>query len=516
MRIIKVGSSSNCDIVLQSTYVSALHAEITLLDSGEIFIEDKRSTNGTFIGNNRLQPGVETRVRRGDYVRFADVELSWGQVPGVENNLNYKKVINIGSNYRNDIVVSGTGVSRYHASVKIDKKNNVFIVDNHSVNGVIVNGRKIQSGRPVKISRKDSVVCGNEDITMSLHPYFKSRVPAWLGWAGGFVGVAAVIVALFIFFGSSSKQEEEVYKKYKNAVVYVHAGFRYYAYYEGFPYLDYVEDEVNVYTGTAFFVDREGRLCTNRHIATPWAFSDSKQSNIKRIEDLFENYRKSQLPVDVVRTEEDLEKLRETKWGQIIIQIVTSNATATFTEEARLKQLNLMLSEIRASKVIVSGKHEFLGIGYSSEYYSNHQYEPCHLLCETKDENVDVALIRLDSKKTPEKVKNIIDVNNAVMSRPVVGDEFHILGYSGGYVKSFDNISKSLELSYKKTNCCKEPNRYYFLLEHGVEFGSSGSPVLDASGRLCGIAWGTTFGNDAVTVANHARYIKELYDREVK
>ena len=117
MRIIKIGSSSNCDIVLHSTYVSALHAEITILDSGEIFIEDKRSTNGTFVGNKRIQPGAETRVRRGDYVRFADVELAWGQVPVAENNSNYKKVINIGSNYRNDIVVNGAGVSRFHATV---------------------------------------------------------------------------------------------------------------------------------------------------------------------------------------------------------------------------------------------------------------------------------------------------------------------------------------------------------------------------------------------------------------
>ena len=272
MRIIKIGSSSNCDIVLHSTYVSALHAEITILDSGEIFIEDKRSTNGTFVGNKRIQPGAETRVRRGDYVRFADVELAWGQVPVAENNSNYKKVINIGSNYRNDIVVNGAGVSRFHATVKIDKKNNVFIVDNHSVNGVIVNGSKIQVGRPVKLSRKDSVVCGNEDITMQLRPNFKSAIPSWVGVVAG----VAVIVAAAIFvpwkdiFGGGDN-----YGKYKDSVVYVHAGYRMNVYLKDFPNLDPLvfpeaTEQPLVYSGTAFFVDREGRLCTNRHVARPW------------------------------------------------------------------------------------------------------------------------------------------------------------------------------------------------------------------------------------------------------
>lgn len=514
MRIIKIGSSSNCDIVLHSTYVSALHAEITLLDSGEIIIEDKRSTNGTFVGNQRLQPGVETRVRRGDYVRFADVELVWGQVPGVENNMNYKRVINIGSNYRNDIVVNAPGVSRFHASVKIDKKNNVFIADNHSVNGVFVNGNRIQSGRLSKISRKDSVMCGNEDITMLLRPYFKSSFPAWLGWTAGVTGIAAVIAALLFFLLPSEKSEEDIYNKYKDAVVYVHAGFRYTVYYKDYPDLCYTDNEVQVYTGTAFFVDRDGRMCTNRHVAAPWESFPAERGHMKS---KFEAFRKKQIPVDRVDTEEDLHKLYSTEWGREIIELTLGQyAEGEYSEDVILEKLNIMVQTLRNAEIVISGEHTSLGIGYSSEYYSNNQYEPAHLLCASKHENVDVAFIRLDSKKTPDKVKNVIDVNNAVTTHPNVNDEFHVMGYPGGRAKSVDEISKSLEVNYKRTRCCKEPNRYIFQLEHGVAPGASGSPVLDNSGRLCGVAWGTTSGNDAVTYVNHARFIKELYDNEVR
>ena len=57
MRLLKVGRDNSCDIVLHSDKVSSLHAEITLLNSGDIMIEDKGSRNGTFVMNHPIQPG---------------------------------------------------------------------------------------------------------------------------------------------------------------------------------------------------------------------------------------------------------------------------------------------------------------------------------------------------------------------------------------------------------------------------------------------------------------------------
>ena len=55
MKLIRIGSSQSCDIVLNSKYVSSLHAELTVLDDGKIILEDKNSRNGTTVGNI-LQP----------------------------------------------------------------------------------------------------------------------------------------------------------------------------------------------------------------------------------------------------------------------------------------------------------------------------------------------------------------------------------------------------------------------------------------------------------------------------
>ena len=83
MKIIKIGSSQSCDLVLDSQYVSSLHAEMTILDDGQIILEDKNSKNGTTVGNKKIEPGREVNVQRGDRISFADVPLVWAKVPVV-------------------------------------------------------------------------------------------------------------------------------------------------------------------------------------------------------------------------------------------------------------------------------------------------------------------------------------------------------------------------------------------------------------------------------------------------
>ncbi|MGI9008994.1 MAG: FHA domain-containing protein [Streptosporangiaceae bacterium] len=51
--------------------VSRRHAMITVDDAGHATIRDENSTNGTFVNNDRLLPGIEVRLVDGDSVRLA-------------------------------------------------------------------------------------------------------------------------------------------------------------------------------------------------------------------------------------------------------------------------------------------------------------------------------------------------------------------------------------------------------------------------------------------------------------
>ena len=51
--------------------VSRRHATLGIDNSGQPWIRDERSTNGTFVNDRRLQPGEQTSLRDGDSVRLA-------------------------------------------------------------------------------------------------------------------------------------------------------------------------------------------------------------------------------------------------------------------------------------------------------------------------------------------------------------------------------------------------------------------------------------------------------------
>ena len=135
----RIGSAPECDIVFNSPKVSRLHAEIAVLNSGDILLKDKNSTNGTFVNNRPIQPDQWVNIRRGDLIRFADMELQWASVPQIDNSM-FKKIFGIGKNaHYNEIVANGNTVSNFHATLKIDKNGHAFIED-HSLNGTAVCG----------------------------------------------------------------------------------------------------------------------------------------------------------------------------------------------------------------------------------------------------------------------------------------------------------------------------------------------------------------------------------------
>ncbi|XP_028068370.1 uncharacterized protein LOC114270946 isoform X3 [Camellia sinensis] len=64
--------------------VSGLHARIQKKD-GSLFVTDLDSTNGTFIGEKRLRPGVAATAPSGSYITFGDIHLAMFRVSKLKN-----------------------------------------------------------------------------------------------------------------------------------------------------------------------------------------------------------------------------------------------------------------------------------------------------------------------------------------------------------------------------------------------------------------------------------------------
>lgn len=167
--VISFGRQSNCDIVLNSEYASRMHGCI-YMDGGVLTVEDMNSTNGIVCAGKRVK---KKSIRDGDYVRIvtnkniADegvlIVFSKKTPDEVMSRiaLQGNREIKIGRNADNDIRINHASVSKYHAKI-ISTTDGVYIYDNNSTNGLLVNGKRVRSRQ--KLNDKDIILISNSKI----------------------------------------------------------------------------------------------------------------------------------------------------------------------------------------------------------------------------------------------------------------------------------------------------------------------------------------------------------------
>lgn len=517
MRLLKIGRDSACDIVLHSDKASSLHAEITILNNGDILLEDKNSRNGTFVMNRLIKPGTQVSIKRGDAIRFGDVELLWDQIPMPEDLSQYKAVYGIGTSMRNDIQIAGNTASRYHATLKIDKKGKAFLQD-HSKNGSTINGLRLNPGQTRQIKRSDSIVCGGVPVNVAQYIPNNNR--------GKILGIAAAI-AVFIVGGWTAYTciprdiiiTPATTQAMENASACVYGGY----YYEvtikddpfrnvikGWPekwYLGYGQNgkmQVNSstdglspigYTGTAFFISKEGEMGTNRHIAVPWEYRDAEDDeNIRQL----------------------MEKARQATGGQLYDLLAFNVMTGALSVD----DANAWLRRFQNSPIEIGGKHAFFGVGMTGSKVNNQiDLQQAQVIAESGDDKKDVALIRLNTRKTPDYIIQmgaIYDITQAQIDETTLkpqSEELTIIGYPMGEIvanQTFDG--KELRPTIHTTKLSKVPDDNQIQIQATGIGGFSGSPVSDSKHRLVGVLCSGFRGTD-VTYCCNIKHLVELYNK---
>ncbi len=509
MKLIKIGSAPTNDIQLSSSYVSSTHAEITLLDGGEIILEDLGSTNGTFVGDKKIKANQEISIRRGDRVRFADTELVWSRVPSLASNASYARIVNIGTNYRNDIQINSGAVSRFHATIKIDKQGKTFIVDNGSKNGTKVNGIKVVKDVPTLIKRGDNIILGNEDVTETIQQYIPQKKNVLLISLISLAVVASIAVIAHLVPRLFPSVPDET------AVVHVFAGYHYEITFKDTPIefstlqLRYPSEGECNFEGTAFFIDKQGHLATNKHITSPWKSSSNDDTPL--IKQAAGAWILALFGSDYIDTKSELRNLISTPQGKELYEYIADR----FPVEQQILQLNVLLNSIRNAEIEIKGVLNDIRVGYSGRMYDRFaEYEPCTVIAE--DENTDLAIIRLNNMITPEN-KDFFDINNVFLGKlEPLQDELCTTGFPSGVVKAL-STTRTLQPTTYETKCSKRPEKYIFECQSLSSGGASGSPIyLKGTDKLVGVLsqrWST---NEGGIICVQARYLKDLYDKECK
>ena len=166
-----IGSSPDCDLVVDRPVVSGHHCRLTREGDG-FLLEDLGSTNGTYVNGERVEAPV--RVGRADVVTLGQIQpMPW---PDDAEAAPPSKVLRIGREPDNDIVVPLPTVSGYHARVVWEgKPGEAMVEDLNSSNGTAV-------GSPDrKVTR--SVFRADDVIHLGSHPLPAARIFEALGSA---------------------------------------------------------------------------------------------------------------------------------------------------------------------------------------------------------------------------------------------------------------------------------------------------------------------------------------------
>lgn len=85
MKIITVGRSSENDIVINDSYASRSHCEFIQDDSGNYWISDLNSRNGTFVNGHAIRGKVS--INSADIVRIGNTTLPWLEYFSKQENI---------------------------------------------------------------------------------------------------------------------------------------------------------------------------------------------------------------------------------------------------------------------------------------------------------------------------------------------------------------------------------------------------------------------------------------------
>lgn len=469
MKLLVVGTDSNCQIRLNSQFVSGYHAEILLLDNGEILLTDKGSRNGTYLNDQRLQPNRDIPIKRGDNIRVADQILDWRSIPAVVIDPDIKEMRGIGTNFRNKYQLQGEKVSRYHATLS-KRKDKKWYIQDHSKNGTTINGKAIPSNQKIRLKRGDTILCAGvsvpnpykEELSVNLKPIL---------W-----GILSVLVLLgcgFAFYSldgcsdKTSKQaiaksmtDKEIYDKYKNSIVLL-IGYYYYEVSAGNWDLKKLElptevvvsngklkavngqrGNMNIYTGTGFYVSEDGKIATNLHIVRPWLF--------------------------------DKERFLIADQYKMYMSVAASENPA----------LNAFTAQIK-----VEGVLSYIGMIPNGAYFSEDNLKQCRELIAHDNTENDVAILQLETKKLPDENCTIVNLDQAVTndSDICVGSHVYTMGFPFGLSLQDLTSSKGIQLLGHGGSVTQECSDYSFGFDAFSYGGASGSPIFNEKGQLIGV-----------------------------
>jgi ABC-type multidrug transport system ATPase subunit/pSer/pThr/pTyr-binding forkhead associated (FHA) protein len=189
-QVVSVGRSKDAQVTVNNNVVSGEHAQLLFDANGDLHVIDLNSTNGTFLNDRKLEPGVPYQIRTNDVLKLAGdkgVKLVFNpddyepiskerksssdntgdnnfSTTNILEKFELKRLIIVGRNPECDVFLGHQSISRQHASIEKRGSNDFVITDLNSTNGTFVNGRRVSGS--MKIGPHDMINIGRFQLSL--------------------------------------------------------------------------------------------------------------------------------------------------------------------------------------------------------------------------------------------------------------------------------------------------------------------------------------------------------------
>ena len=251
-------------------------------------------------------------------------------------------------------------------------------------------------------------------------------------------------------------------------------------------------DQCSGCTGTGFFISEDGQILTNRHIVHP-EVSNEVVTAIKK------DYKKLLKAV----YSEKIDKLRRAYYEY------EDNES---TQVAIKEKMDLYINELNKVDDMDASEgefkvHPYISIAYNgSHVIKEKDFNPCSVVAVSEDQDVDLAIIQLDSCKTPE---NTYIFKLRESDEPLSFDQkLCMIGFNKGF--SVSKTAQGIRSQCYTGNVTQKDDGERILYSIPSQPGSSGSPVVDEYGNLVAVHFAGLSGTQSFNYGIPSKRIREF------